>query len=142
MKIRIEKTKKNYPALWERGGGYTNTGVATIIAGKDGQPKKAVYVRGRGHLTNAHHALVILEVGDHIIEANHHREDFEIQIFRITGFEDEERETHATVEKINCFSRNEWDSELPASLEAAVEAAKQKASCYHCREPHFINERR
>lgn len=43
MKIRIEKTKKGYPAYWEAGGGYTNTGDATIIASGDGQPKKAVY---------------------------------------------------------------------------------------------------
>lgn len=133
-KMLIEKTKKGYPAFWEGGGSYTNTGEATIIANKDGQPKKAVYVRSRGELANAHHALIILEKGDHIIDASHHREDFEIEIYKILDFE----EKTAVVEQVNCFSMGEWDVELPTSLEAAVQAAMQKATCYHCRVPHFI----
>ena len=31
MRLQIERTKKGYPAMWESGGGYTNTGEATII---------------------------------------------------------------------------------------------------------------
>lgn len=134
--IRIERTKKDYPALWECGGGFTNTGEATIIASPSGGPKRAIYIRNRGSLANSHHALIILEVGDYIIEANHHREDFEIEIFKILDFEEET----AVVEQTNCFSMGEWDAELPAYLEAAVQAAMQKATCYHCREPHFIAE--
>ena len=139
-KVLIERTKKGYPALWECGGGYTNTGEAVIIANIDGQPKKAIYVRRRGHLANSEHALIPIEVGDYIVKADHHREDFEIQIFRILGFEAKEEETYAAVEQINCFSKNEWDAELPAFLEAAVQAAMEKATCYHCRKPHFIVE--
>ena len=140
MRLQIERTKKGYPAFWESGGGYTNTGEATIIANKDGQPKEAIYIRSRGHLANGNHALVILEVGDYIIEANHHRQDFEIEIFGVLDFEDKEEEVYAIVEQVNCFSRGEWDAELPASLEAAVQAAMEKATCYHCREPHFVVE--
>lgn len=137
-KILIERTKKGYPAFWESGGGYTNTGEATIIANKDGRPKKAVYVRGRGELANSHHALVILEVGDYIVQANHHREDFNISILKVLGFEEKEEETYAVVEQVNYFSTGEWDAELPTSLETAVETAIEKATCYHCREAHFI----
>jgi len=136
----IEKTKKGFPALWECGGGYTNTGEATIIAGKDGQPKKAVYVRGRGELANGEHALVILEVGDYIIEANHHREDFVIEIIRIVDFEIKEEDTYAIVEQVNYFEMGEWDTELPENLQAAVEAAIKKATCYHCRGPHYVRD--
>lgn len=132
--IRIETTKKGFPALWECGGGYSNTGEATIIAGKDGQPKKAIYVRSKGELANSKHALVILEVGDYIIFANHHRKDFEIEIYKILDFE----EDTAVVEQVNRFSMGKWDAGLPAYLQSAVEAAKEKATCYHCREPHFI----
>ena len=203
-KIRIERTKKGYPAFWESGGGYTNTGEATIIANKDGQPKRAIYVRQRGPLANENHALVILEVGDYIVEANHHREDFEVVIHKVIDFEfeterylitgetitrmtvdeftakygelenyqkldglyetyqlnektvasarfpdiieilelkeEECEKTYAVVERINYFSRGEWDAELPAYLEPAVQAAMEKATCYHCREPHFIVE--
>lgn len=215
-KIEIEKTKKGFPALWECGGGYTNTGEATIIAGKDGQPKKAIYVRRRGHLANSEHALVILEVGDYVISASHHRKDFNIYIYKILQFKTEkfveekdrfvlkekiseeefverykqtyneyierrsseingltryyelpsgdycrkdswdcikeieiyEKKTEqkqkeedvAIVELVYEFSRGEWDKEPPAYLEAAVQAAMEKATCYHCREPHFIVE--
>jgi hypothetical protein len=133
-KIRVEKTKKGYPAFWEAGGGRTNTGYATIVAGRDGQPKKAVYVRGRGELANSSHALIILEVGDHIIESNQHRGDFEISIYRITGISKEE----ASIEKIAGFSNDEWDAAFPDFLEEAVQVAMIKATCYHCRAPHYI----
>ena len=139
-KVLIGKTKKGFPAHWESGGGYRNTGEATIISNKDGQPKKAVYVRSRGQLANLHHALFILEVGDYIVEANHHREDFEIDVYEIVGFEEELERIYAVVEQVNHFSSGEWDTELPDFLEAVVHVAKEKATCYHCRSPHFIAE--
>lgn len=214
--MKIERTKKGFPALWECGGGYTNTGEATIIASSNGAPKKPVYVRRRGHLANGQHALFILEKGDYIIECNHHRRDFNIYVHKITDFktkkyfvvkdyfilkekisEEEFEEIYgiaydkyikgksseingltryyelptgeycrkdswdwckeieiyrkkteqkevtedlAITELVHEFSWGEWDAELPAYLEAAVQAAMEKATCYHCREPHYIDE--
>ena len=132
-KIRIERTKKGYPAYWESGGSYSKTGEAIVIANKDGQPKKAIYVRRRGQLALCRHALIPIEVGDYIIYANHHRKDFEISVYRITEILKEE----ASIEKIAEFSNGEWDN-LPQFLEDAVEAVMEKATCYHCREPHYI----
>lgn len=140
IKLAVESTKKGYPACWESGGGYKNTGDATIVAGKEGQPKKAVYIRRRGELANSPHALIILEVGDYIVEAHHHREDFTIELFKVLDFEEKNDETFAIVEPVNRFDRGEWDAELPAFLESAVQAAVDKATCYHCREPHFAIE--
>ena len=139
-KVLVERTKKGFPACWERGGGYSNTGGAIIISNKDGQPKKAIYVRGRGQLANSHHALFILEVGDYIVEVNHHREDFEVEILKVLGFESNEKEIYAVVEQINYFNNGEWDAELPTYLEVVVQVAMEKATCYHCRSPHFIVE--
>jgi len=139
-KLAIERTKKGYPALWESGGGYRNTGDAVIVAGKDGQPKKAVYIRRRGELANAPHALVALENGDYIVEAHHHRCDFTIELFKVLGFEEREGEMFALVERVTRFDKGEWDAEFPPYLEAAVEAAVEKATCYHCRQPHFAIE--
>ena len=136
--IPLERTKKGLPALWEGGGGYSNTGDATLIAGPNGEKKTPLYIRRRGPLACAQHALVPVGVGDFIITANHHRRDFEIELYKVVDFVKEEEKIHAAVEQINCFSQNEWDTELPAFLEAAVQAATQKATCYHCREPHFI----
>lgn len=135
--MKIERTKKGFPALWECGGGYTNTGKATIIAGKDGQPKKAIYVRRRGHLANGEHALIPIAVGDYVICAGHHREDFNIYIYKILQFKTEKEEDVAIVELTYEFSRGEWDKEPPAYLEQAVRTAMEKATCYHCREPHY-----
>jgi hypothetical protein len=135
-KIKIERTKKGFPALWECGGGFTNTGEATIIASSSGGPKRAIYIRSRGPLANGRHALIPVEVGDYVIEADHHREDFEITIHRIINFEEET----AVVEQVYEFSMGEWDKEPPAHLEQAVHTAMFKATCYHCREPHFIAE--
>lgn len=133
-KIEIERTKKGYPAFWEVGGGFTNTGYSYIVTNKDGQPKKAIFVRNRGHLANGEHALIPIAVGDLIINADHHWNNFKIFVYRITDFLEEE----ALVERIAKFSKGEWDTELPVYLEAAVQAAIKKATCYHCREPHFI----
>ena len=213
--FEIERTKKGFPALWEAGGGYTNTGEATIIASPSGAPKKPVYVCRRGHLANREHALFIIEKGDYIIKCNHHRRDFNIYIYKIIDFKtekyfveedyfvfveeiDEEEfverygktyaeyiekksseisgltkyyelptgdycrkgwdcireieiyekkvkrkeitEDLAIAELVHEFSWGEWDKEPPACLEAAVQAAMEKATCYHCREPHFAIE--
>src|SRR5690554_2482228 len=73
MLMEIEKTRKGFPATWECGGGYTNTGEAIIVASQSGGPKRPIYLRRRGHLANDNHALFVLELGDYIIEAKHRR---------------------------------------------------------------------
>ncbi len=132
----IERSKKGIPCMWESGGGYSNTGEATIIAGKNGEAKQPIYIRRRGQLACCEHALIPISVGDYVISASHHRGDFEIFVYRITEILKEE----ASTEKIAEFSNGEWDAELPAFLEAAVQAAMQKATCYHCRDPHYVRD--
>lgn len=134
--IKIEKTKKNLPALWERGGGYTNTGEAVIIANGDGTAKRPIYIRRRGPLACENHALFVVKPGDIVVEASHHRRDFEIRVWCIDQILNEE----AQLNLLHEFSLGEWDAELPAYLEAAVQAAMYKATCYHCRGPHFVIE--
>jgi len=132
-KFWIERTKKGHPALWERGGGHRNTGYSTIITDGHGKPKQPIYIRNRGELANREHALFIVEVGDHIIQANHHRHDYEIAVFRITKIET----NYVIIEKVNGFEMGEWDSEPQGDLAEAVAAAMEKAECYHCRSPHY-----
>ncbi len=194
--VKIEKTKKGFPAFWEQGGGYSNTGEAIVIASQSGGPKRPIYIRRRGHLANENHALFVLELGDYIIEAKHRRRDFDVEIYKVIGFESISRsyfstgdtlykmrlnefiskygrlekypkllgftrdtyridkktaaqsthifrtdeleivelkeeiheETYAVVKKVNYYN---------PQLKAAIRAAKEKATCYHCREPHF-----
>lgn len=150
-RIRIAETaRKGYPAFWERGGGFTNTGEASIICGRDGSPKKAIYVRQKGHLANAEHALVLVSKGDFIVTAEHWRNDFEIRVCQVVDLEKEEyeyeyegekhmyRKWYAIVKEKYHFDNGRWNDKVPEFLNAAIEAAKDKATCYHCREPHYV----
>lgn len=136
MYIKLHHTKKGYPALWESGGGMTNTGSSQIIANPDGSPKKPVYINRRGHLANGEHALFIISKGDIVIQTDHHRRDFEIFIMKITSIGDETAEADI----IHHFSFGEWNEEAPTYLKTAIEAAQEKATCYHCRSPHYQKE--
>jgi len=131
--IPIEWSKRGLPCLWEQGGGASNTGWARVIAAAGGTPKRPIYIRCRGSLSNGQHALFVVREGDVIIEADHHRRDFRVEVTRIVKVGEEE----AILEPIAVFDEGEWGQDLPEELSAAVEAAKEKATCYHCREPHF-----
>lgn len=136
MKTKIERTKKGLPAMWEAGGGMTNTGHATIIANSDGSPKKPVYIRRKGVLSCDNHALFIVSVGDLVIETGHHRLDFETSVYRIEAIDGEE----AQLRLLYDFSKGEWDVEPPPAIMKAVEAAEKKATIYHCRYPVYYLE--
>ena len=75
-RIRIERSKKGFPCLWKQVG-LTNTGEAVIIAGGGGQQRSPSTLEKR-HLQSKH-ALIPIELGDFVIEADHHREDFIIK---------------------------------------------------------------
>ena len=138
----IERSKRGIPCMWECGGGYSNTGESRIIAGKNGEAKQPIYIRRRGQLACCRHALIPVDVGDFIITTNHHRRDFEAQICRV---EEIQAET-AVCSIIGEYSRGEWvfSAEprpgVADHLIPAVDAAWEKATCYHCREPHFVRD--
>ena len=134
-KIDIELTKKGHPAVWEHGGGMSNTGYATIVAGLQGEKLSPIYINRRGHLSCGEHALFIVTTGFHIIFADHHRGDFEIEVYRITAINKEEK--FADMELVCEYSQGEWNVEPQEFLHAAIDAAVDKASCYHCREAHY-----
>lgn len=145
-------SKKGIPCLWEKGGGYTSTGDAQIICTADGKPKKPIYIRQRGSLACEEHALIPAQIGDVVIKASQHRGDFTIDILSIVEIKDDiaekkdwkgdviERSREVITAPVATFDMGEWDKEPPTELEAAIEAAKEKATCYHCRKPHFITE--
>ena len=149
VRMLIE-TKNGVPCLWEEGGmwekGGSDRGESTIIAGKDGRPKRAVR---KGQLANGEHALVVLEPGDFVINAyyyQYYQEDFQIEIYKIIEFEERDKEMYAVAKLYNgkyhmdyqiCKGLPEWEEPLPSFLEDAVQAAMAKATCYNCREPYF-----
>ena len=135
METKVYRSKSGIPCLWERGGGYSHTGTATIICSPNGHPKRAIYVARKGMLACGEHALIPIAVDDYIITAKHHREDFDITIYRIAKINADTADIEFGTE----FSNGEWREPLPpAEFEAAVQAAQEKATCYHCRSPHYI----
>jgi hypothetical protein len=42
------------------------------------------------------------------------------------------------VETLHRYSEGKWDIEPPEYLQSAIEAAKSKAVCFHCRESHYM----
>jgi len=142
-KYGIERTKTGLPAVWEAGGGYTNTGWARVVANSEGGPGNPLYIRRRGELANSDHALVHITPGSYIIEADHHREDFKIEILRVVKIPvdpDDPGYGKVTVERVAIYDQGEWDVQPPAILDEAIEAVKRKATEYHCRRPVFISE--
>lgn len=143
--IGLELSKRQIPCRWEMGGGLSNTGDASVISNRHGGPKPAIYVRTAGQLACSWHALVPVEQGDFFVMARHHREDFTITICEVIGIvksTNEEGNPIATalVREVNSFSEGEWDIPLEEKLQAVVKAAMSKATCYHCREPHYVKQ--
>lgn len=140
--IKVEKTQKGHPALWEKGGGMTKTGHAQLIAGPNGEPKKPVYIRRRGHLACGEHALFIVQPGDIIVTAWHHRRDYEIKVYRIEKIEDVEdwagrKFFGAVCATLHTFTMGEWDIDPPSQLLPVIDAAVKKAKDYHCRSVYW-----
>lgn len=138
--ISLQQTRKGCPALWEWGGGYSNTGDACIIAGPKGEKKSPVYVRRRGHLAGGEHALFVIKKGDVIVFADHHRLDYNIEVCRIIDIQCREDDCIATIEVLDDYRDGEWAGDAHKNFEAAIEAAKKKAACYHCRSPHYARQ--
>ena len=134
MKEKIELALVSNPAIWEGGGGRSDAGQVVIIAGPNGEPLRPYCVRSRGRITNWYHALVPAVVGGYVIYADHHKGEFNIDVYQITRIEGE----YAFVTKVNEFSQGEWETELSEELAPAVEAAKRKATTYHCRTPFYV----
>ena len=135
-KINIEVSKRGIPCVWESGGGYSNTGHSTIVCDGTGRAKKAIYLP-RCYACGQH-ALIPIRLNDHIIKSSRHGDDYEIEIYVVSEIDVEVKTV--TINLINKYDMGEWDSPLSENLQEAVNAAKRKARCYHCRCRHYIKE--
>ena len=136
MNIELTITKKGLPALWESGGGATNTGSATIIAGPNGEKLAPIYIKRSGSLSCGQHALFVVQEGYYVVMASHWRRDFTIKVYQIVEINLEAQT--ARLSQLYEYSQGEWNYDPPAWLKNAIDTAMEKAICYHCREPHYI----
>lgn len=143
--ISIDTTKRGFAAMWESGGGMTSGGSATIITGRNGEPRRPVYMPRGGHLACGDHALITVHDGFYFVRAGVSRGSrSSASIWRIisTSVKDidgEKWQASAEVELVNSFDKGEWDKPLDEKFAPAVEAAFRKAGCYHCRSAYYID---
>jgi len=129
---------------YEEGCGMSNTGNAVIICGEKGEKLRPFRIPKRGHLAGARHAYFTSYNPIIEITANHHRHDYSIRVYRYsintkTG-EVESKELWRIGADADA-SYNEVLESIPNKLEyleEAIKASMDKASCWHCREPHYI----
>jgi len=121
--------------LEEKGGGRTNTGDAVIVASLNGD---ALRPYRRGGYCGGPHAYFSIPNAVATVEAERDREGTVVVI--------KEHKIAAKDGMAWIESAAMWKGapdELPeiySHFAAAVQAAVKKASCYHCREPHYIRK--
>ena len=133
-----ERTKKGYPALWEQGGGSTNTGEAQVITGPNGERLKPIYIKTKGHRANGQHALFVIQPGYHVIRVgywNKQSPPYSIAIYQITELQEFVENPDSNEKKLLAIAKQLEN--VPQFLQLAIEAAMGKARCYHCRTPHY-----
>jgi len=130
--INIELTKSGLPALWERGGGMTNTGSVQLIADHLGNPKYPIYIKRRGQRACNNHALFVINKNDIVLQANHHRGDIVIKIYKISQIFTDGK---AELTSVNEYSQGEWEHNN--TYEQLVKVSRQKIKIYHCKYPMF-----
>ena len=138
MTRELEITKRGWACLWEKGGAKKNVAAATIICDYDGKPKYPLVVKVKGNLACSNHALLPVSQYDTIIEVTKRNKHITIDILRI--MEINKKEKVAEVECIAHCEEGSWDNEkIYLKYKEACDKAIEKANCFHCRDPHFVD---
>jgi hypothetical protein len=103
--MRIERTKKNYPATWVGGGASGNSCSCRFVLDSKLKLKPAIFIRKGGHLSNGDQALVGLKEGDIVVDMHGRRNavssggyaagDLFIEAYRIKSFNNDEAESES-----------------------------------------------
>jgi len=157
-RIVLSRSKTGLFCAEESGGGNTNTGRATIICSPSGNAPVPLYIPKKGDLCNGVHAVIPVGYHNYIIDATHHRGDFQIVVRKIYSLEERIFPSEEIPSNVRChevspgmssvmwadtyvvhtFDNGEWDVNPLEYLSAAIDAAMGKAQDYHCREPWYV----
>jgi hypothetical protein len=128
--------------LAESGGGLTNTGRATIVAGLRGEPLAST---GGRAACSEEHAIFYVHAAI-VVSYSHHRGQGDGSISRVGV--DRSARHHIGIETTELWRWSDGDPGIettPAGLrsrldipEAAIEAARAKARTYHCRSAFYV----
>jgi hypothetical protein len=137
--ILLERTRSGRPAKFESGGATSPVvGRATVVCGPHGEKMLPTYVKKTGPRAMGDHALFVVFAGTLIVEIERVKDVFNISVLKIKSIIEKENKFEAVVVKILECDGGEWDKEhLRDRFADAIEAAKKKSGCYHCREVHY-----
>ena len=119
LKEKVVKTASGQPAIWEEGGGMTNTGYAYIVAGLQGEKITPIYIKKRGQLSCGQHALFLLRPGMHLVIVVRTKNQYQSEVLRFNG-----------IEFCKCID--------PNFMQDVIEIAKEKTRHYHCRQAYYF----
>lgn len=138
----VVSTGKGIPCLWEEGGAHSakhRSGAAVVIAGKQLERLRAIYVTRKNDRPLGQHALIPVQFGDHVIRAEIHCQDDKALITVEVS----------KVGKINVaqaravllpVSKDVYSIAREGTFHHETEAiryAVEKAQDYECTEPYF-----
>lgn len=127
MKKEVVLSKSGMACLWECGGGFSNTGYATCVADKYGNPKSAIFIKDRGDLACNEHALVPVVYGDLVCEVNRpNKFELDIKVYQVQEVEN----NSATLVELEDISK----------LQQLTDATVYKSQIYHCRIPVYVKQ--
>ena len=132
--MKVSRSKTGLPTLCESGGGSSNTGSATIIAGPHGEPLKALFVP-KGYC-NGDHVIFVVAVEMVVVTCGHDRSGESVEGVRIKAIGTLDDPDELITSPL--FSWENGDGNVPLEYEGAVKAAREKAHDYHCRRPYFL----
>ena len=134
--MKCTRSKTGLPIIAENGGGSTNTGRATIICSEDGTRLTPVFIP-RGY-SNGDHALFVAYAGKTIVvDACHSRAGEWVTVSQVARIGTNDDQDEIVLQVVGEYENG--DGTIPDVFSDAVEAALNKARCYHCREPHYVD---
>lgn len=132
ISFKITRSRTGLPVVSEHGGGATNSGSSTIIAGENGEALKPLFVP-RGSC-GGDHALFVAKKGMWIIQASHGRNYEDVFCYQVKSIQKDD-----VLCKLVYVYEN-GDGDIPDWLQDAASAALKKSHAYHCRYACYIKE--
>ena len=129
----LSRTKAGTLYLTECGGGARNSGSARVITGPYGEKKQALVMYTSGHLSNNDHAVIPVEVGDHIVSVYGNYSNTKIIVRKITLISGVSETPVCSTTTIAEYVDGEWIVEPPHYMRDAIKACMEKYNTYHCR---------
>ncbi|MDD4931655.1 MAG: hypothetical protein PHG66_05950 [Candidatus Colwellbacteria bacterium] len=137
----IPSLRGGIPCLFERGGGYYDSGEAMIITNWLAKKPKAIYI-SRSPVPCGEHALIPVRGGYFIIETAYDKRGSWVRIWRVAELVD----SIAVCELIQERTNDDWspmfaevNEETSANLNDAISAAQNKSYDYNCRTVYWAD---